>query len=124
MSEAERDFAHLFQQGQEALLRYIHGCIPSHSDALDVLQETATALWQKFDEYDREKPFGPWARKFAHIQVLKFCLYRKREKQKLAAFSEDTCRALDREFDQHADVLAARSEALLVSCACSAAVRP
>lgn len=112
MSRRESDFARLFVKHQEDLLRYILGCVPSHSDALDILQETATALWRKFDQYDREKPFGPWARKFAHVQVLKFCLYRKRERHNLRAFSEAASRALAEEYEQHVDVLAARSDAL------------
>ena len=112
MNDAEQQFADLFEGCQHDLLRYILGCVPRHSDALDILQETAAALWEKFDEYDPEKPFGPWARKFAHLQVLKYCLYRKREWQNLVAYSEQTQNALAQEYEQHADVLQARSDAL------------
>lgn len=109
---SKEEFIELFQSCQHDLLRYILGCIPSYSDALDVLQETATALWLKFDEYDRSKPFGPWARRFAHIQVLKFSLYRQRARRQFVAFSEQTTKAITEEYDQHADVLDARNEAL------------
>jgi RNA polymerase sigma-70 factor (ECF subfamily) len=105
-------FAELFTAHQHELLRYVVGCVPSYSDALDILQETATALWLKFDEYDSAQPFGPWARKFAHIQVLKFCLYRKRRDAQFAMFSQTALTALDTEFAEHEQVLAARSEAL------------
>src|SRR5690606_25835152 len=105
-------FAALFEAHQHELLRYIMGCVPSHSDALDILQETATALWLKFDEYNPAQPYGPWARKFAHIQVLKFCLYRKRAKSQFAAFSQAAITALDAEYSEHEQVLAARSDAL------------
>ncbi len=115
MNETERQFAGYFEGCQHDLLRYILGCVHRHSDALDILQETAAALWLKFDEYDPQRPFGAWARKFAHVQVLKFCLYRKREKQNLLAFSEQTQTALAKEYDEHEDVLAARSQAL-ASC--------
>jgi RNA polymerase sigma-70 factor (ECF subfamily) len=111
-SESQTEFARLFEACQHDLLRYILGCIPSHSDALDILQETATALWLKFADFDPTQPFGPWARKFAHIQVLKFCLYRKRAKAQFAMFSESTVTALDREFTEHEQVLAARNDAL------------
>lgn len=110
--QRKQDFAALFETCQHSLLRYILGAIPAHSDALDILQETATALWLKFDEYDPAQPFAPWARKFAHIQVLKFCLYRKRAKAQFAMFSESTISALDHEFNEHEQVLAARSKAL------------
>jgi RNA polymerase sigma-70 factor (ECF subfamily) len=110
--QRKQDFADLFEACQHSLLRYILGAIPAHNDALDILQETATALWLKFDEYDRAQPFGPWARKFAHIQVLKYCLYRKRAKAQFAMFSESTVATLDNEFTEHEQVLAARSAAL------------
>lgn len=108
----KEEFVKLFEECQHDLLRYILGCIPSYSDALDVLQETAAALWQKFAEYDRSKPFSPWARKFAHIQVLKFSLYRQRAKRQFAAFSQQTATAITEEYDEHAEVLEARNNAL------------
>ena len=112
MNNTEQQFANLFEGCQHDLLRYVLGCVPRHSDAMDILQETAAALWQKFDEYDPERPFGPWARKFAHLQVLKHSLYRKREWENLVAYSEQTQNALAQEYEEHADVLQARSDAL------------
>ena len=112
MNAREQQFARLFVVCQQDLLRYILGCVPRQSDALDILQETASALWEKFDDYDPQQPFGPWARKFAHLQVMKYCLYRRREKQNLVAYSEQTQRALAQEYDEHAEVLQVRNEAL------------
>ena len=112
METQEQQFARLFRECQRDLLRYILGCVPRHNDALDILQETASALWEKFGEYDPHQPFGPWARKFAHLQILKFCLYRRREKQNLTAYSEETQNSLAHEYEQHADVLEMRTHAL------------
>lgn len=106
------EFSALFEGCQHDLLRYVVGCVPSYSDALDILQETATALWLKFDQYDHSQPFAPWARKFAHIQVLKFCLYRQRRSAQFASFSQAAAAALEAEFAEHEQVLAARSAAL------------
>ena len=39
--------------------------VPNVADARDVIQETAAALWQKFDQYDPQKPFVAWACRFA-----------------------------------------------------------
>lgn len=105
-------FTALFAACQHDLLRYIIGCVPSYSDAVDILQETAIALWLKFDDYDSAQPFRPWARKFAHFQVLKFFLYRKRAKAQFAAFGPTTITALHAEFGEHEQVLAARHDAL------------
>jgi RNA polymerase sigma-70 factor (ECF subfamily) len=63
-------FVRLLLQHQNDLLRYILPLVGCLDDAQDVLQETATALWRKFDQYDPKQPFLPWARRFAHNEVL------------------------------------------------------
>ena len=44
--------------------------VPHKEDVDDVLQQTATRLWAKWDEYDVDQPFTPWAIKFAYFEVL------------------------------------------------------
>jgi RNA polymerase sigma-70 factor, ECF subfamily len=63
-------FVRLLLQHQSALLRYILPLVGNLDDAQDVLQQTALALWQKFDQYDPGRPFLPLARQFAHNEVL------------------------------------------------------
>jgi RNA polymerase sigma-70 factor, ECF subfamily len=70
-------FVRLLVQHQNDLLRYILPLVGSLDDAQDVLQETATALWRKFDNYDPSRPFLPWAKQFAHHEVL-MCLRKRR----------------------------------------------
>ncbi|MFI4859753.1 MAG: sigma-70 family RNA polymerase sigma factor [Phycisphaerales bacterium JB063] len=67
-------FARLLAQYQQSLLRYILLLTGRLDDAQDILQETSVALLRKIDEYDPERPFMPWARRFAYYEVL-----RKRE---------------------------------------------
>src|SRR5262245_41505990 len=79
MAEADPSlFVRLLLQHQSALLRYILPLVGNLEDAQDMLQETATALWQKFGQYDPGRPFLPWARQFARNQVL--MLHRKRRR--------------------------------------------
>jgi RNA polymerase sigma-70 factor (ECF subfamily) len=63
-------FVRLLLQHQNDLLRYILPLVGCLDDAQDVLQETATALWRKFDQYDLRQPFLPWAKRFARNEVL------------------------------------------------------
>ena len=49
-------FVRLLLQHQNDLLGYILPLVGCLDDAQDVLQETATALWQKFDRYDPGRP--------------------------------------------------------------------
>jgi RNA polymerase sigma-70 factor (ECF subfamily) len=63
-------FVRLLLQHQNDLLRYILPLVGCLDDAQDVLQETATDLWRKFDQYDPRQPFLPWAKRFARNEVL------------------------------------------------------
>ena len=63
-------FVRLLLQHQNDLLRHILPLVGCFDDAQDVLQETATALWRKFDQYDPQQPFLPWAKRFARNEVL------------------------------------------------------
>ncbi len=63
-------FVCLLVRHQNALLRYLLPLVGTLDDAEDVLQQTALALWQKFDQYDPDRPFLPFAKRFAYNEVL------------------------------------------------------
>jgi RNA polymerase sigma-70 factor (ECF subfamily) len=71
MAEADPSlFVCLLLRHQNALLRYLLPLVGNLDDAQDVLQQTALALWQKFDQYDPGRPFLPFAKRFAYNEVL------------------------------------------------------
>ena len=76
-------FIRLFLQSERELVRYVMVLVPNVADARDVVQETATALWQKMGEYDPEKPFVAWACRFALNEARMFI--RRQSKQKFLA---------------------------------------
>lgn len=39
--------------------------VPHLADAQEIVQETAVALWKQIDKYNPERPFTPWACRFA-----------------------------------------------------------
>ena len=110
--QRQREFTRLFGQCERQLFAYIWSLVPSDQDARDVLQETAAALWEKLDEYDVEKPFGAWARRFAHVQVLKHRETKARGYKNLLRFADETINALSAEYDEHCDVIDLRQQAL------------
>lgn len=65
-------FLKLFLSGEKEVFRYICALMPCLADAQDVLQQTALALWKKFDSFDDSQPFTPWACRFALIEVKEF----------------------------------------------------
>jgi RNA polymerase sigma-70 factor (ECF subfamily) len=85
----EEDFLRLFVQAEPTLLRAIMSLVPNQADARDVLQETATALWAKRDEYDSSRPFAVWACGFALNQARVFLRSESRRRARLGTVAED-----------------------------------
>ena len=62
---SHKEFIRLFLEAERELLRYVMVLVPNATDARDVVQEAAVALWEKIDQYDPVRPFVPWACRFA-----------------------------------------------------------
>jgi RNA polymerase sigma-70 factor, ECF subfamily len=65
------------EQFLEAFLKYepnlralLATLVRDRQDCEDVFQETALTLWQKYDQYDPQRPFGAWAKGVAAKKVL------------------------------------------------------
>jgi RNA polymerase sigma-70 factor (ECF subfamily) len=106
--ETER-FVRLFAAGQSEVLRYILALVPDIDDAQEVLQETAVDLWKKFDQYDTDCPFVPWACRFAYFQVLKF---REQQSRRRRFLSLEAIEQLVAERPEESDALENRRLAL------------
>src|ERR1051326_7370214 len=64
-SAAQQRFLSLFLRSEREIFRYVAALVPNATDAEDIVQQTAMALWEKFDAYDPALPFTPWACRFA-----------------------------------------------------------
>lgn len=74
----DRDqFLRLFLSSERELFRYVAALVPNVVDAQEIVQQTALALWEKFDQYDPARPFTPWACRFA-LNVAKQWMARRR----------------------------------------------
>jgi RNA polymerase sigma-70 factor (ECF subfamily) len=62
---ARESFLTLFLRSEREIFRYVAALVPNVADAEDIVQQTAVALWEKFDAYDSAQPFTPWACRFA-----------------------------------------------------------
>ncbi|MBI2947843.1 MAG: sigma-70 family RNA polymerase sigma factor [Verrucomicrobia bacterium] len=64
-ADAQQRFLSLFLRSEREIFRYVAALLPNVTDAEDIVQQTAIALWEKFDAYDPNQPFTPWACRFA-----------------------------------------------------------
>jgi RNA polymerase sigma-70 factor (ECF subfamily) len=62
---AQQRFLSLFLRSEREVFRYVAALVPNVVDAEDIVQQTALALWEKFEAYDPSQPFTPWACRFA-----------------------------------------------------------
>jgi RNA polymerase sigma-70 factor (ECF subfamily) len=62
---AQKRFLSLFLRSEREIFRYVAVLVPNITGAEDIVQQTAIALWEKFDAYDQDQPFTPWACRFA-----------------------------------------------------------
>lgn len=96
----------LFLQAERELLRYVMAIVPNVTDARDVVQETALALWRQIDRYDPSRPFIPWACRFALNEARMFLRTESRRRRRHLA--EDVVHLLEARRIEVADDLDAR----------------
>ncbi|MFI4876304.1 MAG: sigma-70 family RNA polymerase sigma factor [Blastopirellula sp. JB062] len=54
------------------LYAFIYSLVSSHADAEDIYQRSCMVIWEKFDEYDPERGFLPWAMGIAFYETKNF----------------------------------------------------
>ena len=83
--------------------------VSRHGDAEDILQRTATVLWQKFSDYDSTRPFLSWAQGVAYFEILK---YKSESARSRLFFGADVLEMLADTRESLTPVLDAQMEAL------------
>ncbi len=68
----EKEFMGFVVSNQKRIFSYIITMVPSHSDAEDILQDTMTIMWQKFDEFERGSNFVAWGIAIAKFRIMKY----------------------------------------------------
>lgn len=69
--DKHEDFLRLYTESLGSLRRFVLAYVPDYHAAQDILQEAALTLWDKFDMYERERPFLPWAFGVVRNEILR-----------------------------------------------------
>jgi len=67
----DNEFMGLIVQSQKYIFSYIIAMVANRSDAEDILQDTMTIMWRKFDDFERGSNFIAWGIAIAKINILK-----------------------------------------------------
>ena len=102
-------FSELYAANEPSIYGFVYSLLHSRPDADDVVQETMTQLWEHFGEYDRSRPFLPWANRFAYRQVL---MHRRRESSRRVYLSEEVLESLAQDHPEAPDWEETRRRAL------------
>ncbi len=103
-------FVELLNRHDRQIYGYVYAMVVNWDDAQEIMQRVRLRLWQQFDRYDKEKPFGTWARAIAYYLVLTFRKERGRQRE---YFSQEIIEAVGDAFDKSEETEADRREALL-----------
>lgn len=68
-SDKSGEFLGLFLKAEPRVYAYIRSQVPHRADAEDVLQDTASTLWAKFDSFVPGSDFLAWAYQVARFKV-------------------------------------------------------
>ena len=72
-------FFRLYNAAQKRIYAYLLIMVHNHSDAEDLHQETASVLWERFDEFDKSKSFTAWAIGIARNKALDYLFLMSRK---------------------------------------------
>lgn len=82
---SEEAFMQMFLQTERRILGFILSLVPHLADAEDLLQETCSIMWRKFNQFKRGTDFAAWGISIARYRVL---TYRRTSASSKVFFSE------------------------------------
>ena len=117
--DAQAQFLRLFLPSERELFRYVAALVPNVADAEEIVQQTAVELWKKFDQYDAQQPFTPWACRFA-LNIVKQWMA---SRQRWQAILERGTRLIAAGYDVAQADVAVQHQCVCDGCAKSTALR-
>lgn len=107
--DSTASFVRLWTRHQAEVERYVATMLPRATAAAEVLQDVSVRLWEKWAEYDEQRPFVPWAIGFAYLEVLK---WRQRQACERLVFSDALLEQIHTAYEDEAPLMEARRRAL------------
>jgi RNA polymerase sigma-70 factor (ECF subfamily) len=90
-------FIQLFLKSQRRLYGYVMAVIHNPVEADDIVQEAASLMWKKFDEYKPGTDFTAWAISVARFKIFRYLREKKSQQQKFSQKTMDIIEQLESE---------------------------
>lgn len=75
------EFFKLLMNSQKVIYGYILSMVRNCPDADDIMQETMTLMWERFDEFEPGTNFGAWGIKIARFKILAYFRAKSRSEE-------------------------------------------
>lgn len=105
--EKTERFVSLLASNQHRILAFIQSIVFNRADSEDIMQDTSTIMWRKFDEYKPGTDFTAWG-----ITIAKFRILEHKKKKKTFFLSDETLLLLANQSETMVPELEMRFEAL------------
>jgi len=102
-------FVARFAHYEPDLRRFIRSLLPTHTDADEVVQQTAIVIWRKYEQYDPATNFMKWACVIARFEAL---AYRRKMARDRLVFREDLLSLMADESVEEIDARRSEHDAL------------
>ena len=89
-------FEILVREHADMLTAYLRSLLRDDNAVDDVFQETMMVAWRRLDDYDRQRPFGPWLRGIGVRLVLQ---HRRQHAGRALCCAPDVLEALEQRFE-------------------------
>jgi RNA polymerase sigma-70 factor (ECF subfamily) len=89
-SQKMQNFLSLYVKSQKRIYGYILSVVSNWSDTEDIMQETTSLMWQKFDDFQEGTNFSGWGIQIAKYKIREF----RRKSRKLSELSEQVLNTL------------------------------
>lgn len=102
-------FLKLFVSNQKTIYAYIFTLVYDNDIADDILQDTATLMWERFDTYQEGTNFGAWGLSIARLKLFS---YLRKNRQKYASMSDQMLERISHTAYQRLETIDDRASAL------------
>ena len=97
-------FLELLLKYHKRIYNFILLLVPNYPDADDIMQETVSVMWSRFDEFEPNSNFAAWGMQIARYKIYNFRKQNKRQQfseESLKMIQQASCGVLDTKVEQN-----------------------
>jgi len=105
----DEHFIRLLMANQNSIYAFILAIVHNSTDADDIMQETTTTIWRKFEEFESGTDFAAWALTIARYRTLQ---YLKKHRDDRVRFSSGLLKRIQERMPEKLEGIGERKRAL------------